>query len=147
MIQSIHHTSYTVKDMDRSLPFYEQGLGFRRYSDKTVANRLQEIITGVKDATARVVHLQGHGQGLELFQYFAPQGRRDRAVSPYDVGSSHMCFIVEDIDRMREHLKGLGAEFLSEPQIVEGGPNAGNRYCYFLDPDGIPMELSQRAEK
>ncbi len=146
MIKSIHHTSYTVKDMDRSLRFYEQGLGFRRYGDKTVANRLQEVITGVKGAKARVVHLQGYGQGLELFQYFAPQDQRERAVRPCDVGSSHMCFIVEDIDRVLEHLKALGAEVLTEPQIVEGGPNAGNRYCYFLDPDGIPMELSQRAQ-
>ncbi len=30
---------------------------------------------------------------------------------------------------------------------VEGGPNAGNRYVYFLDPDDIPIELSQPVKK
>jgi hypothetical protein len=29
---------------------------------------------------------------------------------------------------------------------VEGGPNAGNRMVYFLDPDGICMELTQPLE-
>jgi catechol 2,3-dioxygenase-like lactoylglutathione lyase family enzyme len=84
---------------------------------------------------------------LELFQYFAPNERRDRAVRPCDVGSSHLCFVVNDMDSEVERLRNLGAEFLSEPQTVEAGPNAGNRFCYFLDPDGIPMELSQPAEK
>ena len=145
MIKSVHHVSYTVSDMDRSLRFYEEGLGFERYSDRTVEGSLQEIITGIKNAKARIVHLKGHGQGLELFQYFAPEERLDRAVRPCDVGSSHMCFQVSDIDDIVRYLKGIGADFLSEPQTVEAGPNAGNRFCYFLDPDGIPMELTQRA--
>ena len=145
MIKSVHHVSYTVKDMDRSLRFYEEGLGFQRYSDRTVEGRLQEIITGIENAKARIVHLKGHGLGLELFQYFAPEQRRDHAVRPCDVGSSHMCFMVDEIDEVVKQLKGLGAEFLSDPQTVEAGPNAGNRFCYFLDPDGIPMELQQRA--
>lgn len=146
MITAIHHTAYTVRDMERSLRFYEGGLGFTRYSDKTVSNRLQEIVTGVKGATARVVHLRGYGQGLELFQYSEPAARRDRAVRPCDVGSSHLCFMVQNIDEEMDRLRRYGAEFLSEPMVVEGGPNAGNRYCYFLDPDGIPMELSEKGD-
>jgi catechol 2,3-dioxygenase-like lactoylglutathione lyase family enzyme len=145
MIKSIHHASYTVRDMDQSLRFYEEGLGFARYSDRTGAGRLQEIITGVNGAEARIAHLRGYGQGLELFQYSAPDDRRLRAVRPCDVGSSHLCFVVEDMDETIRHLERFGAEFLSEPLVVAAGPNAGNRYCYFLDPDGIPMELSQVA--
>lgn len=145
MITSVHHTSYTVRDMDRSLRFYEEGLGFTRYSDRTGAGRLQEIVTGTVGATARIVHLRGYGQGLELFQYSAPDDRRTRAVRPCDVGSSHLCFVVDDIEAAVKHLERFGAQFLSEPLVVAAGPNAGNRYCYFLDPDGIPMELTEQS--
>ena len=46
-----------------------------------------------------------------------------------------------------QRLGDLGARFLSEAMTVEGGPNAGNRYVYFLDPDDIPIELSQPVKK
>ncbi len=143
MIRAIHHTSFTVWDMDRSLVFYEQGLGFERYSDRISQGPLQQALTGVVGARARVVHLRGYGQGLELFQYFDPPDRRRRAVTPCDVGSAHLCFVVEDMEHEIARLRSLGAHFITEPLVVAGGPNAGNRYCYFLDPDGIPMELSE----
>ena len=51
------------------------------------------------------------------------------------------------MDAEMERLKKLGVRFMSEAMTVEGGPNAGNRYVYFLDPDGIPVELSQPVKK
>ncbi len=142
MITGIHHTSYTVSDMERSLNFYSEGLGFSIVNDRTVSGAFPSTITGFEAAELRVVHLRGYGQGLELIEYGAPRGE-PAAPRTCDVGSSHMCFIVDDIDGDCERLKGVGARFLSDPLAVEGGPNAGNRAVYFLDPDGIPMELSQ----
>jgi catechol 2,3-dioxygenase-like lactoylglutathione lyase family enzyme len=142
MITGIHHTSYTVSDMERSLTFYCEGLGFSLVNDRRVAGAFPSTITGFEAAALRVVHLRGYGQGLELIEYGSPKGE---PVAPRtcDVGSSQTTIIVDDIDDDCERLKLCGARFLSEPLAVEGGPNAGNRAVYFLDPDGIPMELSQ----
>ncbi len=142
MIRGVHHVSFTVRDMERSLGFYRNGLGFEVKSDREVSGPFPETVSGLARAHLRIVHLRGHGQGLELIQYFAPEGTA-RAVRTCDVGSSHLCYIVDDIDACVEHLERHGATFVSEPQTVEGGPNAGNRCVYFLDPDGIPMELTQ----
>ncbi len=144
MITGIHHTSYTVSDMERSLKFYGEGLDFSVVNDRTVSGAFPATITGFERATLRVVHLRGHGQGLELIEYSEPAGERT-VPRTCDVGSSHMCFIVDDIDADCERLVRLGARLLSDPIAVEGGPNAGNRAVYFKDPDGIPMELSQPA--
>ena len=144
MIRGVHHVSFGVSDMDRSLKFYVEGLGFRLISDRTVKGPFPEKVSSIPGAHLRIVHLHGHGQGLELIEYLSPRGD-PTAPRPCDVGSAHICFVVDDIDRQREHLEGIGARFLSEPQRVEGGPNAGNRCVYFLDPDSIIMEFSEPA--
>ena len=145
MINAVHHVSFTVSDMERSLVFYRDGLGFQVQDDRTVSGPFPETVSGFEGAHLRIIHLRGHGQGLELIQYHQPEGR---ALAPRscDVGSAHLCYVVDDIDADVERLRRFGARFISEPLTVEGGPNAGNRCVYFLDPDGIPMELTQPAK-
>ena len=144
MILQVHHVSFTVTDMERSLKFYRDGLGFELLSDRIVSGRFPETVSGLPKAELRIAHLKAYDQGLELIQYIRPTGER-QAVRTCDAGSAHMCFVVEGIDAEVERLTTAGARFISEPQTVEGGPNAGNRCVYFLDPDGIPMELTERA--
>jgi catechol 2,3-dioxygenase-like lactoylglutathione lyase family enzyme len=146
MITGVHHVSFEVSDMERALRFYGEGFGFQLLNDRTISGRTSEIVTGLPGAELRVVHLRGHGMGLELIHYNSPIGA-PRAPRLCDTGSAHLCFLVDDIDVEMERLVGLGARFLSEAMTVEGGPNAGNRYVYFLDPDGIPIEFSQPVKK
>ena len=54
--------------------------------------------------------------------------------------------MVDDIEAEIAGLRERGVRFLSEVMTVEGGPNAGNRMVYFLDPDGIPMEFTQPVD-
>lgn len=142
MITGTHHVSYTVSNMERSRQFYIDGLGFEELSDRIFQGDIPERVTTLAGARIRIIHLRGHGIGLELIQYLAPAGQ-PRAPRTCDVGSSHICFLVDDIEGEIESLEDAGAHFLSAPETVDGGPNAGNRFVYFLDPDGIPMELSQ----
>ncbi len=144
MINGIHHVSFCVSDMEQSIGFYREGFGFEVLSDRTISGPVPEKVIQLPGAHLRLVHLRAHGLGLELIQYLAPDGRQ-KAVRPCDVGSAHLCFLVDDIDSEMQRLTRHGAQFLSEAMTVEGGPNAGNRYVYFLDPDDIPMELSQPA--
>ncbi|MDY0166617.1 MAG: VOC family protein [Thermoguttaceae bacterium] len=146
MISGIHHVSFCVSDMERSIRFYRDGLGFEQLNDRTISGPVPEKVIQLPGAHLRLVHMRGHGLGLELIQYMAPQGRQ-KATRACDVGNAHLCFLVDDIDAEMQRLTDRGARFLSEAMTVEGGPNAGNRYVYFLDPDDIPMELSQPATR
>lgn len=145
MITGVHHVSFCVSDMDRSLRFYREGLGFEMMNDRIVQGPFPETLSGLPGAHLRIVHLRGHGQGLELIQYYVPQSESP-APRFCDVGSAHLCFIVDDIDHETERLRQHGARFVSQAMTVADGPNAGNRAVYFLDPDGIPIELTQPGE-
>ena len=146
MIRVVQHVSFTVGDMERSLMFYRDGLGFEVVNDREVEGSFPGTLLRLKGAHLRIVHLKGHGQGLELMQFYAPRGET-APPSPCDVGCSHLCYVVDDINPVVEKLKKLGAQFLSEPLKVEGGPNAGGWIVYFLDPNGITMELVQLGPK
>ena len=144
MITAVHHVSFTVSDMEQSLDFYRGALGFEVLNDRTVEGSFAETVTTLEGVRMRIVHLSGYGQGLELIQYLAAAGQSE-APRTCDTGSAHLCYVVDDIEAEIARLSELGVRFLSKVMMVEGGPNAGNRMVYFLDPDGIPMEFTQPA--
>ena len=145
MITAVHHVSFTVSDMELSLQFYRDALGFEVLNDRTVEGNFAETVTALEGVRMRIVHLGGYGQGLELIQYLAAAGQ-PRAPRTCDTGSAHLCYVVDDIEAEIAGLQERGVRFLSEVMTVEGGPNAGNRMVYFLDPAGIPMEFTQPVD-
>jgi len=133
----MHHTGITVSDLDRSVEFYER-LGFG------VAERIAEDGdeveqgVGVPGAKLRVAMLEGPNSKLELIQYLEPGGAP--ATHPNNgIGAAHICIEVEDVDAAYAELRDEGIEFLTEPITHE----AGIRWVYAKDPDGITAELLQ----
>jgi catechol 2,3-dioxygenase-like lactoylglutathione lyase family enzyme len=84
----------------------------------------------------------GDAQRLELFQYVEPPSRGE-AGEPRDVGITHVCQRVDDVDELYARMCAAGATALSEPVLVDTGANAGGRGVYLRDPDGILIELFQ----
>lgn len=106
---------------------------------------LAEIV-GYPDAHVRMAHLRAPGSEhvIELFEYLAPAGEPAN-VEPRNVGASHLCFVVDDLQAVYEVLRDQGvAEFVSPPVEVDTGVNRGGLGLYLRDPDGITVELFQR---
>ena len=80
---------------------------------------------------------------LELVQYRRPEPRGAPG-EPRDVGITHVCLLVPDVDALHARLHEAGIEFYSEPVAVDTGANAGGIGVYLRDPDGITLELFQR---
>jgi catechol 2,3-dioxygenase-like lactoylglutathione lyase family enzyme len=58
--------------------------------------------------------------------------------------------VSDDIQAAYKELRSKGVQFKSAPVRIPSGPSAGGYDVYFLDPDGITVELSQppsRARK
>jgi catechol 2,3-dioxygenase-like lactoylglutathione lyase family enzyme len=101
-------------------------------------------IVGYPDAHVRMAHLAfpGDAHRLELFEYVEPEPRGEPG-EPRDVGITHLCLRVDDIDALAERLRAAGAAFFSQPVLVDTGANAGGRGVYLRDPDGVVLELFQ----
>lgn len=143
-IAGVHHTSFTVSNLKRSVDFYHGLLGFPIVMEKELVGEEAETITALTGAHLSIVHLKaGEHQTLELIQYLAPPGKI-LDTTTCNVGSAHICFVVPDIQKAYQELKAKGVRFKSEPIRLSSGKSKGGYAVYFLDPDGITLELFQR---
>jgi catechol 2,3-dioxygenase-like lactoylglutathione lyase family enzyme len=140
------HTSLTVSDLERSVAFYTD-LGLEVILRQTPGGTYLQQITGFPDAQIRQVHLSlpAGGHRLELFEYVRPRGQpvRSRTCDP---GSTHLAFVVDDLDAVYARLASRGVEFVSPPVTIDAGANAGGKGLYLRDPDGFTIELFEPAK-
>ncbi|HEY6397145.1 MAG TPA: VOC family protein [Solirubrobacteraceae bacterium] len=148
LVVMLHHTGYTVSDLERSLLFYRDLLGCEVVATQEKQGGYLAEIVGYSDAHVRMAHLRAPESGhiIELFQYLAPASEPSagrRRLEPRNVGTAHMCFVVSDLTATYDRLLAAGVEFVSPPVAIDTGINAGGYALYLRDPDGIPMELFQ----
>jgi catechol 2,3-dioxygenase-like lactoylglutathione lyase family enzyme len=142
----IHHTGFTVSDIDRSVAFYTDVLGLELIARQEKQGGYLGAIVGYADAHVRMAHLRvpGAEHVVELFQYLAPAGTAPGRIEPRDVGCAHLCIVVDDLPAAYARLEQAGVDsFVSPPVEVDTGINTGGYGLYLRDPDGIVVEVFQ----
>src|SRR5438045_3359366 len=114
MIIGFDHTSFTVTDIDRSVTFWRDALGFTVASVSPRSGDWQGHVTGVRGAELMVAHLYGYGQHIEFIQYLRPIEERSK-LQPNIPGAAHVCLAVDDIDKTWNELIAAGATAQGEP--------------------------------
>ena len=137
------HTGITVSNLEHSLVFWCDVLGFELSHRPHQTGNLASEITGVPGAEIKIAVLKGYGHKIELLEYLAPADRKHVAVRPCDVGSVHVALIVDDLDAVLETIAAAGWKAAGKPQVLRAGPNAGKRVIYVRDPDGTTIEFMQ----
>ncbi len=122
---SIGHVAIKAKDIDKSIHFYTEQLGF------------PEILRlNYSDGSLFLVYLRvTDTQYLELF----PNGVGDRAPDRNAVAVNHLCLIADDIEGSLAELARAGVALTRELRV---GPD-GNRQAWIEDPDGNRIEIME----
>ncbi|KRC34916.1 MULTISPECIES: VOC family protein [unclassified Lysobacter] len=127
-ISALHHVALICSDYPRSKHFYTQVLGLRV---------IGEAYREARDSYKLDLALPD-GSQLELFSFPDPPPRPSY---PEACGLRHLAFEVADVDAAAVALRGHGVAV--EPVRVD--EYTGRRYTFFADPDGLPLELYERA--
>ena len=141
------HTGITVANIERSLSFWRDVLGFELSHRPHHTGDLAAEVTGVPGAEISIAVLKGYGHKIELLEYLAPSERKRMEPRPCDVGSVHVAFTVDDLDAVLSAIAASGWKAAGQPQTLKSGPNAGKRVVYVRDPDGTTIEFMQPADK
>ena len=142
-ITTADHTGITVANLERSLAFWRDVLGFE-FSHRTHhTGDLAGEVTGVPGAELTLVVLKAPGHKIELLEYHAPADRTRAHLRPCDIGSVHVAFTVDNLDAVLERIAASGWKAAGHPQTLQSGPNAGKRVVYVRDPDGTTIEFMQ----
>jgi catechol 2,3-dioxygenase-like lactoylglutathione lyase family enzyme len=139
----LHHSAVVVSDLDRSIDFY------RAMFDVEPEVRLSDVIDdagghGVPEARYSLAFLPFASGRVELVQYELPSDGSRRPPRSWDVGSSHIGFVVpDDFDATIAELTSRGMRFVGEPTHAKDGPMAGLARAFGQDPDGNRIEFIQ----
>jgi catechol 2,3-dioxygenase-like lactoylglutathione lyase family enzyme len=135
----------TVKDMNRSLKFYTEVLGFKKVSDNEYNGENWEKLQGVFGLNMRVVRLQLGDEFIELTDYLTTGGRSiPEDAKSNDLFFQHIAIVVSDMEKAYQHLRKYNVEYVSTaPQTLPKSIPAaeGIRAFYFHDPDKHNLEL------
>ncbi len=141
-IQRPHHTGIQVRDLERSIAFYRDILGFELVLHWNPQAEYIRTITGYPDADihAAVLRMPGSDLFLEILEY------RNVDKTPVDTrtanpGTAHIAFFTDDCDGLYAELVAKGVPSVSPPVTPTIGPNTGGRAVYMIDPDGIRVEF------
>jgi catechol 2,3-dioxygenase-like lactoylglutathione lyase family enzyme len=141
-VKGLHHIGIPVRSIERSLAWYGRLLGLEPdFLDVAEGPPTNQIVQ-LDDVRLRFAFLPLGDTMIELLEYERPLGR-DFELRNCDVGAVHVCFEVDDIERVHALLTEQGVEFSIGPTLLDGAV-AGHRCCYFRDPDGIQLEIWER---
>ena len=114
MITSHSHSSFTISNPARSVAFYRNILGFTVEQQFEVEGASVEQITALPGAHLKVAHLLLGNFRLELIEYMSPRGHFTD-LSTNNVGSAHIAFYTDDIEKTYHELREKGTEFRGAP--------------------------------
>lgn len=127
-ISGVGHVAIKVTDLDRSLDYYINKLGFA-----------EMLRLNKDDGSVWLVYLRiTDTQYLEVF----PGAENDRAPGWNANGMNHMCLTVDDIDNVLAQVAAAGLELLLPLKTAIDG----NRQAWLEDPDGNRIELMEMAQ-
>ena len=145
-MRSVHHTGFTVSDLERSIAFYRDVLGLKLIRRQGGTHDYLGKVTGFPGVDLRIAIFQvsdDQDHILELLQYVShPAEPTPRETNR--PGNGHLAFVVDDAGSAYRELRNAGVEMVNEPAEVTLGINAGGKAFYFRDPDGFTLEVIQR---
>lgn len=148
-IISADHTGITVSNLERSLAFWQDVLGFELSHTADQTGEMANEITGVEGAKLKLAVLKAPGgHKIELLEYLAPPDRKKHVdLRPCDVGAVHVALLVDDLEPILQGISASGWKAAGRPQTLKFGPNAGKRVVYVRDPDGTTIEFMEQPDQ
>lgn len=154
MISSVMTTALTVSDMDRSLAFYRDLLGFKIAAELPPSAERQRwdtyhvAVCRVQGAQIRVIYLEApDGKShLELIEYLSPKGAAPPRRGIHEPGTSIVALDLTDSKGAADKLRAAGVEVLSDPVPYTTDDGVSSLTTYFYDPDGNALCLFEIVE-
>jgi catechol 2,3-dioxygenase-like lactoylglutathione lyase family enzyme len=138
------HVGICVSDLERSLRFYCDGLGFEpgdRYDlNGTELPGLERALEVRADAVLTSQMIERDGVRIELLKFHTPGVVGSPSSRRNQLGLTHLCFYVGNVDAAAERMLEFGAVVLDDTRS-----SPGTDIVFLMDPDGVRVELMRGA--
>ena len=136
------HVGICVRDLELSIRFYRDGLGFEEAGRLEVSDEATATLLEIPDAELQAVYLERDGLRIELLHYPKPGAVGTTEPRPMNqVGLTHLAVRVSNLDDTLAKLAPLGAVILEQTRVRNDVYDA--HIIYITDPDGTRIECVQ----
>jgi len=140
------HLGLCVDDLERSLRFYCDGLGFTRAEgydlDDTMLVGIDRALEVTSPVQLRSQMITNGDLKIELLHFAEPKAAGTASASRGQIGFTHLSFFVDDVDRVAAELAALGGTVLTDTRA-----QLGYEVVFLADPDGARVELMAPPKK
>jgi predicted enzyme related to lactoylglutathione lyase len=142
MAASVSHMGLCVSDLDRSMRFYCDGLGFEPQIKYDIGNEFaatMEIDADVKLVSQMIVR---GGLMIELLHFISPGVTGEPNHIRNMLGFTHLSVNVDDVNETIATLVECGGSLIESTRTV----NEMGEIVFVADPDGTRIELMKLAQ-
>lgn len=130
------HLGICVSDLDRSLRFYCDGLGFEKAESYPIGSEFGAALEVPGDLQLTSQFIRRDGLAIELLFYASPGAIGEPSSHRNQLGITHLSFIVDDVDASAAVLVAAGGTVLDDTRT-----DLGIQILFLADPDGTRIEL------
>ncbi|MDQ7903731.1 VOC family protein [Phytohabitans sp. ZYX-F-186] len=131
------HTGVCVRDLDKAMRFYVDGLGFEVGPKYDIDRPISETSGDVRLVSQ---FLKREALLLELLYWISPQPIGEPSAKRYQLGLTHLSFVVDDVHAAGEWLARHGGTIVEGTYSHSLTPNEVE-ILFVSDPDGTRVEL------
>jgi len=141
------HSGLCVSDIETSLRFYIEGLGFEMAEGYDVGDEVADTLEVQKGVDLRSQMIVKDGAKIELLGWKSPATHGEPSTTRNQLGLTHLSFTVEDMPAVEAKLVSLGATIIESTRThIDMGPTSLD-LLFLADPDGIRIELMETIVK
>jgi len=140
---SVSHIGLCVSDIEASLRFYTEGLGFEVAEGFDVGDEVAHTLEVEQGVVLRSQMIQKDGMKIELLGWSSPQPFGVPSTSRGQMGLTHLSFNVVDMPTVEARLVEMGATVVESTRTAMVMPGATMHLLFLADPDGTRVELME----
>jgi catechol 2,3-dioxygenase-like lactoylglutathione lyase family enzyme len=141
-INAIGHIGICVSDLERSLRFWRDGLGFAVLREFEFRASSWARILELDELDLRSKIIRRDHMTLELMQFVKPGAVGSTQRRPMNqLGLTHIAVWVSDLDAAAERVREYGGTIVQSTYTTFDHPKLKGRWVMGTDPDGVRVEL------
>ena len=138
---SFSHFGICVLDLERSVRFYCDGLGFEKAESHAIGSEFARLMD-LDDVSMTSQFIRRGPTAIELLAFAEPAPVGDGVRRPvHRLGLTHLSFRVRDLEATLQRLVELGGSVVESSRTTIDLGATPLQFVYCTDPDGVRVEL------
>ncbi len=140
----VSHVGLCVSDLDRSIRFYTDGLGFELAEGWDIPDAMSPLAEVESPMACRAQMVVNGAFKIELLGWTSPDADGESLVRRNQIGFTHLSVYVRDLPSVTARLVDLGGTVLEHTRMRIPMPNGPMDVLFVGDPDGVRIELIEQ---